>query len=552
MTARALLLLGLVALPAAAADYPFVFRDVGDEAGAFPHLGGIRGHGAAWGDITGEGWPSLFVGVFHNAGSKPGLLLRNHKGKFRSDDQEVFKFSACSSGALFVDLTNRGRLDLFVSNNAHGKAGERSAPSVLLRNDGDGKFTDVSRGSGACPPGFQGRSVAALDFDGDGLLDLVACDFYYGSRATTGIALYRNLGGHRFEDVARRVGLPTGTAVAGVAVGDVNNDTFPDLFLTFPDGSNRLFVNDGQGRFREAPGTRDVFAWKNLAADDAPTGVCIADVNGDGLPDIVVGHHFKAPWRSPAPIRLYVNRGIKDGNPKFEDVTEAAGLKSLAMKAPHIEVQDLDNDSWPDIATSIVKFKDGKPYPIIFRNRGVKDGVPRFSLEGWDVNDFPTPGDLAEKRTGAFFQKVLDEGKIIYGAAGPSADFDRDGRRDLLLVNWWTESRSLLLRNETKGGHWLTIQVEGNAGVNRMGVGARVRLFRAGKLGQMDSLLGDREIAIGYGWCSGQEADVHFGLGKVDVVDVEVTLPYSKGRWTRQGVQADQRLTMKRLGPVRN
>src|SRR5262249_29943500 len=158
----------------------------------------------------------------------------------------------------------------------------------------------------------------------------------------------------------------------------------------------------------------------------------------------------------------------------FEDVTAAAGLKPLAMKAPHVEVQDFDNDGWPDISVSVVKFRDGKPYPIIFRNTGVKDGIPRFTLEGWDANDFPTAEDVATKQTTAFFTKMLRDGKVMYGAAGPSADFDRDGRRDLLLVNWWPESRSLLLRNETKGGHWLTVRVEGGDGVNRMGVGARV------------------------------------------------------------------------------
>src|SRR5947207_12632312 len=113
MLPRALFLFAIVALvpTSAHAEYPFVFRDVGDEVGAFPDLGGIRGHGAAWGDIDGSGFPSLFVGTFHNNGSKPAMLLRNTKGKFKADDQDVFKVSACGSGALFVDLTNSGRLD---------------------------------------------------------------------------------------------------------------------------------------------------------------------------------------------------------------------------------------------------------------------------------------------------------------------------------------------------------------------------------------------------------------------------------------------------------
>ncbi len=525
---------------------PFTFRDVGDETGLFPQVGGIRGHAAAWGDVDGSGYPSLFVGTFADAGSKTSLFFRNEKGKFRLDAQEHLRLSSCASGALFIDLDNRGRLDLYVGNNAHGKDGIRATPSALFRNEGDGKFADVSKDSGACPPGLQARTVAALDFDGDGLLDLIVCDFYYTTRASRGIALFRNKGNFHFEDVTQAAGLPVGSAFAGVAVADLNNDGWPDLFLTSPDGNNRLFLNDGKGHFREAPMSREVFAWKNAGADDAPTGVCIADLNRDGLPDIIVGHHFKQPWLKPASIRLYLNRGIKDGVPTFEDVTEAAGLKPLAMKAPHLEIQDFDNDGWPDIYVSIVKFAGGKPYPMIYRNQGVKDGIPRFSDDAWGVNDFPTAQDRAVKGgTAGFFKRMLDEKKIIYMAAGPTADFDRDGRLDIFLANWWTESRSLLLRNETQGGNWLQVQVEGSKGVNRMGVGSKVKVYPAGKLGQVETLLGCREISIGYGWCSGQEAVAHFGLGKEEAVDLEVFLPHGKGRLEQKDVKANQRLTVK-------
>src|SRR5437764_3947881 len=91
-----------------AADDPFVFRDVSDEAGILPHVAGIRGHGAAWGDVDGDGWPDLFVATFHNQGSKPGLFLRNENGKFRPDPQAGVNTSGIGSGALFVDLTNNG------------------------------------------------------------------------------------------------------------------------------------------------------------------------------------------------------------------------------------------------------------------------------------------------------------------------------------------------------------------------------------------------------------------------------------------------------------
>lgn len=534
------------ATAAAAREDLFIFRDVGEERGLFPAVTAIRGHAAAWGDADGDGFPDLFVGTFHEAGSKPSQLFRNTGGRFTVEDQKSLQMDSCASGAVFVDLTNSGHLDLYINNNAHGAAGAKAAPAKLLRNDGVGKFTDVSEGSGACPAGFQGRTVAALDYDGDGLLDLVACDFYYSTKSTAGIALYRNLGNYRFEDVTERAGLPRGRAISGCAVADFNGDGWPDLLLVGADGDNRIYLSDGRGRFAEAPGRRETFAWKGLTAENSPAGVCIADINRDGLPDVVIGHHFKQPWQKPTPVRLYLNRGMKDGNSGFEDVTEAAGLEPLAMKAPCLEFQDFDNDGWPDLFVSIVKFKDGQPHPLIYKNLGLRDGVPQFRQSAWAVNDFPTVEDRAVKRTGDFFKKMVDDKKIMYMAAAPTADFDCDGRMDIFMANWWIESRSLLLKNETPGGHWLQVSVEGSGGVNRMGIGSRVRIFTSGKPHDSAALLGDREIAVGYGWCSGQEAVVHFGLGEVRAVDVEVSLPHGKGTLARDNVKADQRLAIRR------
>src|SRR5262249_46515875 len=161
---------------------------------------------------------------------------------------------------------------------------------------------------------------------------------------------------------------------------------------------------------------------------------------------------------------------------------------------------DFDNDGWPDIYVSIVKFTPGERgeanprcYPVIYRNQGVQGGIPRFRDDAWGVNDFPTAEDRALTKGGttAFFKKLLADKKIINVAPGLTADFDRDGKLDIFLANWWIESRSLLLRNETPGGNWLQVQVEGASrerqrpenAVNRMGVGSKVRVYPAGKLG---------------------------------------------------------------------
>ncbi len=543
-----------------AADTPFTFRDVGREVGLFPHAGAIMGHGAGWGDVEGDGWIDLYVATFDTPTSKPNLLFRNRGGKFRLDEQPAPRIATRATGVVFADFDNDGDLELYVGSMPAAKGtqlGQREGQALdgcsLFRNDGGGRFTNVSAGNGACPPEFGGRSAAVLDYDGDGLLDLlVGSDPFPGYNGSPGKSsrLFRNLGGLRFADVSREAGLPEGIPGLGAAAADVNGDGWPDFFLASNEGGNRLFLNDRQGRFREAPGTRDVFAWPDSGGDNMVCGVCIADVNRDGLPDVVLGPHYFRPWLQPVAVRLYLHRGLRDGSPVFGDVTERAGLQPLPLKAPHVEIQDFDNDGRPDIYASLVKFAAGRPYPLIFRHLGLRGGLPAFREDTLAVNDFPTAEERSIQDSGAFFQKTVPEGNSLYTPAGPSGDFDNDGRLDLFLASWWPEARSLLLRNETSGppggGRWLQVQVQGGQGVNRMGIGARVHLYPAGKLGEAAALLGSREIAVGYGYASGQPAVAHFGLGREGIVDVEVLLPHGKGKIVRRGVRADQRVTLQR------
>lgn len=527
----------------------FVFEDVGEEAGLLPDAAGIAGHGAVWGDVDGDGWPDLYVGAFGSKpyASKPNQFFRNREGKFELDEQEALRVVGRANGGVFADFDNDGDLDLYTTNHAikgrNADARHFEEPNHLFRNDGQGRFTDVSSSSGACPTGMAARSATVLDFDGDGLLDLLVGEcFFQGGDSRS--KLFRNLGGLKFQNVTTEVGLPEQATGFGVAAGDVNGDTWPDVFLSGRHHGNRLFLNDGRGRFREAK-SNSLFQWDNYASgDDTTCGVCLGDVNRDGRVDIVVGSHFSHPWRmGGVAVRLYLNRGVKDGEPAFDDVTDEAGLKPLPMKSPHVELQDFDNDGWPDLYTSIVKFRGQEPHPLIFKNLG-RRGVPKFQDSALAVNDFPTAEDLAIAGSGKFFDKMIADKKIIYTAPGPSADFDRDGRLDLFLANWWVESPSLLLRNNTPAGNWLDVLVSGPEGVNRMGIGAQVRLYQAGKLGQAEALLGMREIAAGYGYASGQEAAAHFGLGDAQTCDVEVILPHNRGRLERRAVAANQRLTI--------
>ena len=525
----------------------FRFRDVGDETGLFPHVAGIAGHGVAWGDVDGDGWPELYVGTFggHPYGSKTNQFFRNVEGKFKLDAQKPLRVLGRANGGIFADFDNDGNLDLYITNHAIASKTQPhyAEPNHLFRNEGRGRFTDVSEASGTCPKGIAARSATVLDYDGDGLLDLLVGEcFFQGGQSRT--RLYRNLGGLKFENVSQAIGLPEKLTGFGVAAGDVNGDGWPDLFAAGRKHGNRLFVNDGHGRFREVPASHAKFEFEYKdTPDDTACGVCMGDVNRDGRMDIVVGSHFDRPWYTGGiAVRLYLNRGQAGGFPRFEDVTARVGLIPLPMKCPHVEIQDFDNDGWPDIYTSIVKFRGDETHPVIFKNLGTDGGLPRFREDALAVNDFPTAEDRKMAAVGPFFDKMEREHKIVYTAPGPSGDFDRDGRLDLFLGNWWVKQRSLLLRNETHGGNWLDVGIVGTGGVNRMGIGSVVRIYPPGKLGDAKSLLAAREISAGYGYASGQEAIAHFGLGKLDRCDVEVILPHGKGRIERRGFEANRRI----------
>src|SRR5262245_20014516 len=212
--------------------YPFVFTDAGEAAGLFPAAANIWGHGAAWGDVDGDGWIDLYVATFHMPGSQPNRFFRNRKGRFELDAQPALAVSTRGTGVLFADLDNSGHLHLYLANMPD--PANKHTGCALLRNAGKATFTDISRDCGACPQDLGGRSVTVLDYDGDGLLDILVGEApipgYNGSK-TKRTRLFRNKGNLKFEDVTDAVGIPAIAPGLGVAVADVNNDGWPDIFL---------------------------------------------------------------------------------------------------------------------------------------------------------------------------------------------------------------------------------------------------------------------------------------------------------------------------------
>jgi len=515
-----LLLCGLPLLPLwplwLPAQPAIQFTEVTAERGLLKPLAGLMGHGAAWGDVDHDGTPDLFIGGFAdrpNAAYAPGeapvesRLFLHRDGRWEPTGQALH--AARTSGAVFADLDNDGWLDLYVANNtkparrqSRGPVQDRATTQLSkLYHNRKGRLVDVSEASGACPPDLRtARNVAVFDLDADGLLDLLVLEDRFVKNPRS--RLFRNLGGLRFEEQA----LPDGLFGLGCAVADVNADGHPDVFVGH---SNRLLLGSPAG-FTESATLNASFAWDPLDNEDWPCGAAFADLNRDGQPDLVLSIHGVRSRN-----KIFLHQGVTDGVPAFRDITERCGMPAeLPQKAPHVEVRDFDNDGWPDIYLSAAWLDgDGRVEPVILRHLGLEDGEPRFAL-GRDASP-----------------------DMVYYPAGPAADFDRDGRVDLCLVNWFADNHSRLLRNTSKAGNWLVVTAEGTRS-NRMGIGARVRVSADGKL------LYAGEITTGFGYASGQEAEAHIGLGEREAVDVEVMFPGGE-RVRKTGVKANQRLLVR-------
>lgn len=535
----------------------FRFSNQIESSGLSPKIDSISGHGAAWGDVDGDGFVDLFVGVF-SYGGRTNMLFRNKDGKFEFDDQKVFRFPTRPTGMVFADFDNNGDLDLYIASMPLEAGKNKTLPdgskgNSLFKNDGKGNFINISELSGACPIDLGGRGVAVFDYDGDGLLDILAgsdpMPGYSGSE-TKSSRLFKNLGNFQFKDVSKEVGIPDNVPGYGVISCDFNNDGWPDFFLAASDGGNRLFLNNKNGGFYEIEELNKLFQWQWSGGDNMVCGVAVGDVNRDGLMDIVLGSHFLRPWSYPQPIRLFLNRGVIDDELHFREVTLQADLPCIYIKTPHVEIQDFDNDGWPDIYTSAVKFKGDSVYPIISKNLGVfNKSIPKFLTDANNINDFPTIEEMIYERThnqSDFFYKIQSEKRIIYFAPGPVCDYNNDGLMDIFLASWWKEFPSLLLRNETvNNNNWLKVKVEDVVGINSMGVGSKIRIYKEGGLGNFDDLTGSNEICLSNGYASGQTATVHFGLGESSKVDIEVILPHNKGKIIREGVKANQLVIIK-------
>jgi len=278
-----------------------------------------------------------------------------------------------------------------------------------------------------------GTGVALLDFDGDGFLDVF---FVTGSRMEgfkdepPSNQLYRNNRDGTFRKVTRSAGLESRGWGQGACAGDVDNDGFEDLFVTYY-GASRLYRNTGKGSFE------DVTIKAGLQSGERwSTGCAFIDYDLDGDLDLFVANYLvfkkdQIPSRGSAPTCQWKGqpvmcgpRGLPGetnqlfenlGHGKFRDVSKASGVAAVTDRySLSVTTLDFDEDGWPDIYVAV----DSKP-SILFRNK--RDGT---------FEDVALIAGVA----------LNNDGREQAGMGSAAGDFDGDGRQDLLKTNFSAET----------------------------------------------------------------------------------------------------------------
>jgi hypothetical protein len=479
------------------------------------------GTGVAIFDYDNDGWPDIFLvngttldGAPQDKAATNHLYRNNHDGTFT----DVTKPTGLAGppgwgqGACVGDYDNDGWEDLYVT--YYGKN--------RLYHNNKGVFTEVADKSGTAGSGKAwGTGCAFIDYDRDGLLDLIVANYVDfdlatapspGERASCvwkGVPvmcgprglppakniLYHNLGGSKFADVSAKAHIDQtpGHYSLGVATFDFDDDGWPDIYIACDSTASILFRNNHDGTFTDVAVTAGA-AYNEDGREQAGMGVTIGDFNGDGRLDV-----FKTNF-SDDTSTLYRN----NGNGTFDDVTFAAGLglhtQYLGWGAAFL---DFDNDGWPDLLVV-----NGHVYPEVDKQHL--------------GSTYPEPRILYHNNgNGTFTDISADAGSGITamhaGRGLAIGDLWNDGRLSAVISNM-NDHPSLLVNQIRSPNHWIAIRTVGIKS-NRDGIGARITV-KAGSRTFVD------EVRSGASYASSSDTRVHFGLGATAKIEwVQVRWP---------------------------
>ncbi|MDB5348849.1 MAG: hypothetical protein JWN86_96 [Planctomycetota bacterium] len=483
----------------------------------------VRGPNSAGGsifdDFTGDGLPDL-LSTSLDADRGASLFVNRGGGKFSDQsNQPGLVDQIYTLNLARADFDNDGDLDVVLLRGAW----DRPMRLSLLRNQGDGKFDDVTLTSGLAGP-ISSEAAAWGDYDNDGLVDLFVCGEYFppdgagdGFRPDprNRCRRYRNRGDGTFVDVAADAGVENLHSAKGAAWGDYDEDGRLDLFVSNMDGPCRLYHNEGRGKFRDVAASLDVTA-------DSGFACWFWDYDNDGRLDLFVSSKavslaeevafaLKMPVETPIHPRLYRNVGAKG----FRDVTAEVGL-DRPTSPMGCNLGDVDNDGFLDIY--------------------IGTGGMAFS--------HLVPNLMFENMEGRRFEDVTmssGTGHLQKGHGITFADYDDDGDLDLFVEAGGAVpgdgAYNILFRNPGNGRHWLKINLVGTR-TNRSALGAKIRADVIGADGSKRSIY----RTVGNNSSFGGNSLVEL-LGLRDsttVAELEVSWPTSKTKQIFHDVAGDR------------
>lgn len=476
------------------------------------------GGGVGLFDFDDDGWLDIFL---LNGGETPrgrsekpirNALYRNlGNGKFVDVAPEagLGLVKNYDMGVAIADFDNDGHQDIFITGFPN---------CTLYHNNGNGTFTDVTLDAGLQNMGRWASGAAWVDYDRDGFLDLVVCNYaefsfegiapkceyvnvrtYCEQRAYKGapLTIFHNNRNGTFADVSRSAGLDrfVGRALGVVAI-DIDDDGWPDLVVARDASPNLLLLNRHDGTFVDAALEAEI-AFDSSGNAKAGMGVDVGDADGDGRPDIVVTN-FNFEFHS-----LFLNRGKFP----YEDWTRASRLAGVTRSNVGwgVHFLDFDNDGLLDLM-----IVNGHV------NEVIESLQPQVKYREQPLLLHNTGGavfeDVSSRAGAAFLQGYLARGLAI-------GDWDNDGAPDAIFT--CIGDRPVLLRNNVgQKNSWIGLSLVGVKS-NRDAIGAKLMLR-----------VGDRKLVRwltgGSSYLSSHDKRVLFGLGNVaanHAVDVEILWP---------------------------
>lgn len=491
------------------------FRNIGPELGldTFNLCGG-----AIVDDFDNDGYLDIVTSTWDTKGQM--RFFRNDRDGTFTDNTEKADLLGFFGGLNMVhaDYDNDGDLDILVLRGAWlGNSGQH--PNSLLRNDGHGKFRDVTFEAGLGEVHYPTKTAAWADYDNDGDLDL-----FVGNESTDDMQapcqLFRNNADGTFQDVAEEAGVSQPLFAMGVVWGDYDNDRYPDLYVSTGFSSllnpmelrpppNRLYRNRGDGTFENVAA--------GLAVDKPWSGfpAWFWDFNNDGNLDIYASCSSGPVGVLSSTIRFERNCLYQgDGKGGFRDVAVERGLTYPAQPMG-ANFGDLNNDGYPDfyLATGNIQYAEVRPN-VMFLNQ---PGKPFANVT----------------MAGGF-------GHLQKGHGVAFADLDNDGDQDVYVQmgGAWPGDKynDALFENPGFGNHWITIKLEGRQS-NRCAMGSRIRVDIT-ENGNARSIY--RHVSSG-GSFGGNPLRQTIGLGQADSIDrIEIYWPTSNRTQSLEDIAADQ------------